>query len=161
MKKSLPISILAATALLGTLAVCGACGASGSKAESPEVLAARMLDTARMYLHDKLYQEARATIFSMREKHPTAFEARTKGIIVMDSIELGAARDSLAVMDSVLQAEKAVFAAIEAKSDARKRDEFYDQRAKVFRLTQETDMMAAKVKFYLRKLDVDMVNDHH
>lgn len=143
------------------MTLCGACGASGSKSESPEVLATRMLDTARMYLNEKLYAEARATIFSMREKHPTAFEARTRGIVVMDSIELGAAQDSLVVMDSVLQAEKAVFAAIEAKSDAMKRDEFYDQRAKVFRLAQETDMMEAKVKFYLRKLDVDMVNDHH
>lgn len=161
MKKSLSMCCRMMPVLFSTLMICGSCGLSGSKEESPEVQAGRMLDTARTYLGEKKYQDARSAIYAMRKKYPTAFEARARGIIVMDSVELQAARDSLMLMDSVLQAEQVIFTSIEAQSNAMKKDEFYEQRAKVYRLTQDVDMMSAKVKFYLRKLDVDIENEHH
>ncbi len=54
-----------------------------------------MLDDARFALRYQHYSEARDTIFSLRKRFPTAIEARRQGILLLDSIELMAARDSL------------------------------------------------------------------
>lgn len=63
--------------------------------EKPEEYAARMLRDARYALHHHLYNEARDTIFSLRRKCPTAIEARRQAILLLDSIEMNAATDSL------------------------------------------------------------------
>lgn len=63
--------------------------------EKPEECAARMLRDARYALHHHLYNEARDTIFSLRRKCPTAIEARRQAILLLDSIEMNAATDSL------------------------------------------------------------------
>ena len=55
----------------------------------------RMLGDARFALRYQQYSEARDSILSMRQKYPTAIEARRQGILLLDSIELMAARDSL------------------------------------------------------------------
>jgi len=55
----------------------------------------RMLGDARFALRHGHYDEARDTIFSMRRQYPTAIEARKQGILLLDSIELTAAKDSL------------------------------------------------------------------
>lgn len=57
--------------------------------------AARMLGDARFCLRHGHYAAARDTIFSLRRRYPTAIEARRQGILLLDSIELTAARDSL------------------------------------------------------------------
>ena len=63
--------------------------------ETPEKRAALMLREARYALHHHLWNEARDTIFSLRRNCPTAIEARRQAILLLDSIEMNAAADSL------------------------------------------------------------------
>ena len=63
--------------------------------ETPDERAANMLKEARYALHHHLYDEARDTIFSLRRNCPTAIEARRQAILLLDSIEMNAAADSL------------------------------------------------------------------
>ena len=63
--------------------------------ETPEERAAAMLKEARYALHHHLYDEARDTILSLRRNCPTAIEARRQAILLLDSIEMNAAADSL------------------------------------------------------------------
>lgn len=60
-----------------------------------EEKAQQMLQEARAALRHRQYSEARDSIFSLRQKHPTAIDARRQGILLLDSIELQAASDSL------------------------------------------------------------------
>lgn len=62
---------------------------------TPDERAAQMLNQARYALHHHLYDEARDTIFSLRRNCPTAIEARRQAILLLDSIEMQAAADSL------------------------------------------------------------------
>ena len=68
---------------------------AGCTKETPEERAAMMLKEARYALHHHLYNEARDTIFSLRRNCPTAIEARKQAILLLDSIEMNAAADSL------------------------------------------------------------------
>ena len=63
--------------------------------ETPEERAALMLKDARYALHHHLWNEARDTILSLRRNCPTAIEARRQAILLLDSIEMNAAADSL------------------------------------------------------------------
>lgn len=63
--------------------------------ESPEANASLMLQKARLHLQDGRYDAARDSIFSMRRQYPEAVESRAQGILLLDSIEMLAARDSL------------------------------------------------------------------
>lgn len=64
-------------------------------AETPEERGAAMLAQARYALHHHLYDEARDTIFSLRRNCPTAIKARQAAILLLDSIEMNAAADSM------------------------------------------------------------------
>ena len=66
--------------------------------ETQEERAASMLRDARYALHHHLYDEARDTIFSLRRNCPTAIEARKQAILLLDSIEMNAATDSLRIV---------------------------------------------------------------
>ena len=63
--------------------------------KTPDERAAAMLREARYALHHHLYDEARDTILSLRRNCPTAIEARKQAILLLDSIEMNAAADSL------------------------------------------------------------------
>jgi len=63
--------------------------------KTPEERAAIMLKDARYALHHHLWSEARDTILSLRRNYPTAIEARKQAILLLDSIEMNAATDSL------------------------------------------------------------------
>ena len=63
--------------------------------KTPEERAAIMLKEARYALHHHLYSEARDTIFSLRRNCPTAIDARKQALLLLDSIEMFAAADSL------------------------------------------------------------------
>lgn len=80
--------------IVATLALCSCGGVS------PEEEGARMLSEARAALQAKDYNAARDTIMSLRKRFPTAIEARKQGILLLDSVELFAAEDSLAKADS-------------------------------------------------------------
>ena len=62
---------------------------------TPEERAAMMLKDARYALHHHQWDAARDTIFSLRQNCPTAIEARRQAILLLDSIEMNAAKDSL------------------------------------------------------------------
>ncbi|MGM9621515.1 MAG: hypothetical protein ACI3X4_08700 [Bacteroidaceae bacterium] len=85
-----PSSLIAMAALmLGTTMLTSCDSGEEEKAQ-------QMLQEARAALRHRQYSEARDSIFSLRQKHPTAIDARRQGILLLDSIELQAASDSLA-----------------------------------------------------------------
>ncbi len=57
--------------------------------------AAAMLAQSRAALAQKQYAAAKDTILSMRIRYPEAIEARKQGILLLDSIEMEAAADSM------------------------------------------------------------------
>ena len=83
------------------------CSCTGQE-DKEEEYAGRMLNAARTLMTEGNYVAAKDSILAMRETFPTAFKARATGIIVMDSIELLAAQDTLAIMDSTLRAEQEI-----------------------------------------------------
>lgn len=117
--------------------------------------ACRMLDEARQLMNRQEYGAARDSVLVMRKRFPMAFKARTAGIVVMDSIELLEAQDSLAIIDGMLQKEQALLEEMEAEKSRKDYDERTQQKVKVFGLRQYLDEMGAKVKFYLRKIEID------
>lgn len=76
--------------ILSLLLMLCACG--GNEANEK---AARMLSDARFALKYGHYSEARDFILFLRQKYPTAIEARKQAILLLDSIEMTAAADSL------------------------------------------------------------------
>ncbi|MGN0233696.1 MAG: hypothetical protein ACI4B5_04635 [Bacteroidaceae bacterium] len=60
-----------------------------------EEAAQQMLQEARIALKHHQYSEAKDSILSLRKKHPHALQARRQGILLLDSIEMMAAADSL------------------------------------------------------------------
>ncbi|MBQ5642723.1 MAG: hypothetical protein IIV13_03070 [Bacteroidaceae bacterium] len=73
------------------LILCASC----TTTESPEVQATAMLQKSRQHLLDRRYDAARDSIFSMRRQFPTALQSRAEGILLLDSIEMIAAQDSM------------------------------------------------------------------
>ncbi len=133
----------------------------GRKEPDPEIGAHNMLSSARMLMAQKNYLAAKDSILAMREKFPKAFNARTEGIIVLDSIELLQTQDSLAIIDSLLRTEKAYLNTMEKRTERGTNLEFYKQRTKVFYIEQHFDELCAKVKFYLRKIEIDEKGDKY
>lgn len=88
-KLHLSIKHTLAAALTFLLVMLSAC------ASNEEREAQQMLQQARSALRHRLYSEAKDSILSLRKKHPTAINARKQGILLLDSIELQAAADSL------------------------------------------------------------------
>lgn len=88
-KLHLSIKHTLAAALTLLLVMLSAC------ASNEEREAQQMLQQARSALRHRLYSEARDSILSLRKNHPTAINARKQGILLLDSIELQAAADSL------------------------------------------------------------------
>lgn len=136
------------------LSVTIACACSSPTTDT-EKEATRMLDTARQLMKTQQYNAARDTVESMRKRFPTAFNARTEGIIVMDSIELLEAQDSLAIIDVTLQQEQKVLEQLQADKNGKNYEERSRQNLKVFHIKQHFDEMGAKVKFFLRKIEID------
>ena len=144
MKKMIPLFFLSIAWM--------ACSEKKVDVETP---AGIMLENARTLMLQKQYDAARDSIELMRQLYPTAFSARSAGIIVMDSIELLQAQDSLAVVDSILQAERSYFNTLQKRDHRGNNGEYYKQRTKVFHIEQHFDELCAKVKFYLRKIEID------
>lgn len=123
--------------------------------DNPEQAALPLLNAARTEMIKKNYQAARDSIIRLRQSFPTAFQSRMAALLLMDSIELSAAKDSLTILDALVQEERNKLETICNRQDALKQDEYYDQKNKVFYMEQHLDEVAAKVKFYIRKIDID------
>lgn len=72
-----------------------ACGGDDAEKQG-----ARLLQQSRAALAQKNYAAARDSILSLRRNYPTAIEARKQALLLLDSIEMLAAKDSLVVADS-------------------------------------------------------------
>ncbi|MBO7068913.1 MAG: hypothetical protein J6W52_09605 [Bacteroidaceae bacterium] len=80
-------SIFFLSALLLLLCACG-----GDDANQK---ASFMLSEARFALSCKQYSQARDSILALRQKYPTAIQVRKQAILLLDSIEMAVAADSL------------------------------------------------------------------
>ena len=79
--------ILSLLALLLMLCACGG--------DDTNQKASCMLSDARFALKYGHYAEARDSIMALRQKYPTAIEVRRQAILLLDSIEMTAAADSM------------------------------------------------------------------
>ena len=100
----------------------------------PDWSEARRADEAQgqILLNKAQLKEAKLSVAQIREQHMLAINARKEGILLMDSIELQTARQTLSYVDRVIQAGE--------KSDS---------------LLGVFDRLCEQVKFYERKLDHD------
>lgn len=83
-----------------TICCCAALLAAACAGDNAEEQGARMLRQSREALARKSYSEARDTIMALRRRYPTAIEARRQAILLLDSVEMEAALDSLSRADS-------------------------------------------------------------
>ena len=94
--------------LLLLFLLCFGCQEKTSKTsvhrQNDEIAGAQALDNARRRLNARDYEGARRIIRAMRHAHPLALTARENGILLMDSIDLVAAREA------ILQAERSASA---------------------------------------------------
>lgn len=97
------------------------------------------LQKARTLLQAKNFDEARVWIDSLRQVCPLALNAREAGILLLDSLELASARDSLVEVDARLTGG--------ALSDT-----------ETVACQRTYDELCQRVKFYQRKLKHDRDN---
>ena len=117
--------------------------------------ASASLSQARALMVNGDYDAARDTILALRREYPTALSVRRAAILTLDSVELFEARQSLQIADDSLQAAEATLGTMSPRVDGHTNDEYYAQQRLVRQLRWRVDELAAKVKFYLRKLDMD------
>lgn len=144
---------LSVIALLTLLVVLVACQSKGDAAEEA---ATAMLCDARALLAEKQYDAARDTILLLRQKHPTALQTRRTAIVTLDSVELLQTRDSLAAYEIQLHAAKEGFKQMAPRVNGQTNEAYYAQQRRVMQMEQHFDELCAKVKFYLRKIDIDL-----
>lgn len=64
-------------------------------------------------------------------------------------------RDSLAAYEEQLQAEREAFKQMLPRENGATNEAYYEQQRLVYQMEQHYDELCAKVKFYLRKIDID------
>lgn len=142
-----------AIAVLGTV-LGAACTTSREVSEDEAVV---MLQQARELLADGCFASARDTILSMRKQYPTALQTRRQAILTLDSIELLETRDSLQRYELSLQAARDAFSHMHPRLGGRTNEQYYQQQRLLFEMEQHYDELCAKAKFYLRKIDIDQL----
>lgn len=145
--KAVRIFIMLGMALLGS-----GCKTSEDVAEQQ---ASQMLDEARVLLADGHFSAARDTILSLRRQYPTALQTRRAAIVTLDSVELLETRDSLLLYEARLQAAREGFKKMQPRVNGHTNELYYQQQRRVFEMEQHFDELCAKVKFYVRKIDID------
>lgn len=110
------------------------------KRDAEEQQGVLCLEEARASLEKKDYPAARSAIERMRKEHPLALEARAKGILLLDSINLFEAEAQLKELHALLKENKV------EQSDS---------------LQIEFDDLFQKTKFYKRKLEHDRKEQEH
>lgn len=147
-----PHPAAAATAIAAILLSMTACKTTEDNAEAGANV---MLGQARELLAQKCYDAARDTILTMRQRHPMALEARRMAILTLDSVELMQTRDSVALYEARLEAERAAFAQMQPRVNGGTNDAYYRQQRLLRAMEFHLDELCAKVKFYVRKIDID------
>lgn len=147
-----PLRQACALATLTTLFATTACKTTEDNSEAQ---ADAMLGQARELLAQRRYAAARDTILTLRQRHPMALEARSLAILTLDSVELLETRDSLERYEAQLEAERAAFAKMQPRLNGATNDAYYAQQRLLRDMEFHYDELCAKVKFYLRKIDID------
>ena len=138
--------------LLLTVLVFFGCKPSADDAEAAAQL---MLAQAREQLAGKDYDAARTTILDLRKQHPTALNTRRAAILTLDSVELLATRDSVARYEQMLDAAREDFKQMLPRENGQTNQAYYAQQRVVMEMERHFDELCAKVKFYVRKIDID------
>lgn len=89
--------VLASLSLL--LVACGGKTQAEKNREEAERHGATLLDEARRALRAEDYEMARNKVITLRREQPLALDARRKAILLLDSIELRAATDSVRFLE--------------------------------------------------------------
>lgn len=76
--------------LLASLICLASCSAP-----SPDEEADVLLQQSRLYLKGGQYDAARDSILSLRRRFPAAIQTRQRALLLLDSVEMAAARDSM------------------------------------------------------------------
>ena len=63
--------------------------------KSPDAEADVLLQKSRQHFIEGQYDAARDSILSLRTHYPTAIQTRAKALLLLDSVEMAAARDSM------------------------------------------------------------------
>lgn len=64
--------------------------------KSPDEEAGTILQKSRQHLEEGQYDAARDSIMNLRQRYPAAIQTRAKALLLLDSVEMMAARDSMA-----------------------------------------------------------------
>lgn len=108
------------------------CGDSRQEARDAQtVQGGAVLAEARSLCLAGRYDAARDSIFSLRRHYPYAIEARRQAILLMDSVEMLSAQDSLATLPERMDTSLSTYGA-------------------------EYERLSLKVQFFQRKLQHDM-----
>lgn len=140
-------------ALLAALVSCR------SAEEASDLMAEQQLDEARALMSRKQFAAARDTIMSLRQQHPTALNVRRAAILTLDSVELMETRDSIARYERRLHAEQKAFEQMQPRQNGQTNEAYYAQQRRLFEMRQHFDELCAKAKFYVRKLDIDALEE--
>lgn len=130
-----------------------------SAEEASDLMAEQQLDEARELMSRKQFAAARDTIMSLRQQHPMALEVRRAAILTLDSVELMETRDSIARFERRLHAEQQAFEQMQPRLNGQTNEAYYVQQRRLFEMRQHFDELCAKAKFYVRKLDIDAVQE--
>ena len=130
-----------------------------SAEEASDLMAEQQLDEARALMSRKQFAAARDTIMSLRQQHPTALNVRRAAILTLDSVELMETRDSIARYERRLQAEQQAFEQMQPRQNGQTNEAYYAQQRRLFEMRQHFDELCAKAKFYVRKLDIDALEE--
>lgn len=112
MKRATLIGVSALTLLLSS------CG------DGAEKKANERLEAARVAFAHGDYNDAKIQLDSIKILFPKAFEARRKGIVLMQQVELKEQQESLVYLDSMMQAKQEQFDAIKSKFTFEKNEEY-------------------------------------
>ncbi len=94
MKQYITLCLFSLLMLPMCVACTGPTQAERNRADA-EQKGAVLLDEARQALRAKQYDKARRTVMQLRSEAPLALDARRRAILLLDSIELAASRDSV------------------------------------------------------------------
>lgn len=130
-----------------------------SAEEASDLMAEQQLDEARALMSRKQFAAARDTIMSLRQQHPTALNVRRAAILTLDSVELMETRDSIARYERRLHAEQQAFEQMQPRQNGQTNEAYYAQQRRLFEMHQHFDELCAKAKFYVRKLDIDALEE--
>lgn len=145
---------LTATLIVGVLLLMGCADNRQKEAEA-------MLGQANQLFEQKEYEQALATIDSLRKVYPSAIEMRRQALRLQQNIELKRSQEELALVDSALQAVKHDYEYQKQKVEKDKAElratpeeltMLTKTRVKRDSLQTQFDLLCAKIRYIHKKM---------